>query len=145
MPDLATAGLATAVPAVVKTVRTAERETLTKGAKILKNAKQGRAFENQVGKALEKTDQSIAREVTLKTPSGSKTRADFLSKDKATGKINITEAKSSANAPLTPGQAKSHLGIETSGAVVVGKGKPGYPPGNQIPATKVNVVRPETK
>lgn len=32
--------------------------------------------------------------------------------------------------------------IEESGAVVVGKGKPGFPGGTEIPPTKVDVVRP---
>jgi len=112
------------------------------GATILKNAEQGAAFEKQVGNGLQKTDESIASQVTLKTPTGNKTRMDFLSKDKKTGKINATEAKSSETAPLTPRQTRSHPEIETSGATIVGKGKPGFPGGTQIPPTKVNVVRP---
>ncbi|PTT61014.1 pyocin, partial [Pseudomonas sp. HMWF007] len=33
--------------------------------------------------------------------------------------------------------------IEESGAVVVGKGKPGFPSGTVIPPTRVEIVRPK--
>ncbi|HEX3855743.1 MAG TPA: hypothetical protein VHY30_00425 [Verrucomicrobiae bacterium] len=112
------------------------------GASIAKNAAKGKAFESQVAKELEKTDESIASQVTLKTRSGNKTRMDFLSLDKKTGKINVTEAKSSKTAPLTRNQAQAHPEIGTSGATVAGKGKPGFPGGTQIPPTQVNIVRP---
>lgn len=109
---------------------------------IIKNAKQGRAFETQVGKELKATDDAVAEQVTLRTHGGNRTRADFLSKDKSTGTIKVTEAKSSETAPLTSRQTTTHPEIEEYGATVVGKGKPGYPPGTKIPPTKVNVVRP---
>ena len=38
-----------------------------------------------------------------------------------------------------------HPEIEKSGATVVGRGKPGYPGGTQIPPTRVEVVRPKPK
>jgi hypothetical protein len=43
---------------------------------------------------------------------------------------------------VTPGQAQAHPEIQKTGATVVGKGKPGYPAGTQIPPTSVNVIRP---
>jgi len=59
-------------------------------------------------------------------------------------KVNtgVTEAKSSATAPLTPNQAKAFPEIEKTGATVKGAGKPGFPGGTQIPPTKVDIVRP---
>jgi len=66
---------------------------------------------------------------------------DVVSKD-ASGNVVLQEAKSSATAPLTPNQAAAHPEIGQTGGTVVGQGKPGYPGGTQIPATKVQVVRP---
>jgi len=54
----------------------------------------------------------------------------------------LTEAKSSATAPLTANQTKAFPEIEKTGATVKGAGKPGFPGGTQIPPTKVEIVRP---
>jgi hypothetical protein len=43
---------------------------------------------------------------------------------------------------LTKNQKKGFLAIEKNGGTVVGKGKPGYPGGTQIPPTKVDINRP---
>jgi len=64
-----------------------------------------------------------------------------LSKDKD-GNIGLTEAKASETAPLTSNQKIAHPDIEQNGGVVVGKGKPGFEGGTEIPPTKVEVVRP---
>lgn len=111
------------------------------GASILKNAEKGKAFEGEVQKTLEATKETTASQVTLETQSGVKTRIDFATKDQA-GQVGLTEAKSSATAPLTPNQAKAFPEIEQTGATVKGAGKPGFPGGTQIPPTKVDIVRP---
>jgi len=58
------------------------------------------------------------------------------------GDVNLREAKSSETAPLTDKQAAAFPEIKESGATVVGKGKPGFPGGTQIPPTEVEVIRP---
>jgi hypothetical protein len=118
-----------------------ESLVVKEGSTILKNAKQGKVFEGEVQKALEATKETTASQVTVETKNGVKTRIDFATKDQ-TGQIGLTEAKSSATAPLTPNQAKAFPEIEKTGATVKGAGKPGFPGGTQIPPTKVDIVRP---
>ena len=57
----------------------------------------------------------------------------------------LTDAKSSATAPHTPGQEVGYPVIEQNGGVVVGnKGaSKGYPAGTVIPPTKVQIRRPK--
>ena len=105
------------------------------------NAAQGAAWEDTVGASLRQVDPGTVQNVTLQTQSGTRTVMDFVGKD-ANGSISLTEAKSSATARLTPNQAAAHPEIANTGATVMGKGKPGYPGGTQIPPTNVNVVRP---
>jgi filamentous hemagglutinin len=80
--------------------------------------------------------------VTVKTQSGVRTRIDLAGTDQETGAIRLTEAKSSAKAPLTGAQSDAFPEIQQSGATVVGQGKPGFPGGTQIPPTEVEIVRP---
>jgi len=58
------------------------------------------------------------------------------------GEIAMTEAKSSATAPLTKNQKAAHPEIARTGTTVAGKGKPPYVGGTRIPPTEVKVVRP---
>ncbi|VUD51028.1 tRNA3(Ser)-specific nuclease WapA [Thalassocella blandensis] len=115
--------------------------TYKKNKQLEKNKQVGEAFEKQVKEQLEKTDTDVAEQVTIKTKSGTKTRVDLVSKDKD-GNIKCTECKSSETAPLTKNQKQAFPEIEESGGTVVGKGKPEYPGGTEIPPTKVDVVRP---
>lgn len=68
-------------------------------------------------------------------------RPDFIGRD-INGNIVLGEAKSSPTAPLTPNQRKAFPEIAQSGGLVVGKGKPGFPGGTQIPPTQVEIIRP---
>ncbi len=77
----------------------------------------------------------------MKTESGVKTRVDFAGKNES-GQTVLTEAKSSATAPLTTNQAKAFPEIQQTGATVVGQGKPGFPGGVKIAPTEVEVIRP---
>ena len=107
-----------------------------------KNKAAGDAFEKQVKQQKEQTLTDIAEQVTVKTESGVKTRIDLMGKD-ADGNIVCIECKASQTAPLTKNQKKGFPEIQESGAVVVGKGKPGFPGGTQIPPTKVEIIRGE--
>jgi filamentous hemagglutinin len=110
-------------------------------SQLAKNKAAGEAFEVQTMGKLQETQTGVVQQVTVKTQSGTRTRIDLMGKD-AGGNIVCTECKASATAPLTTNQKIAFPEIQESGAVVVGKGKPGFPGGTQIPPTTVNVVRP---
>jgi len=128
--------------AAPKTELTPEVSPTKAPTTIRQNAEQGKAFEKVVGDGLKKTDTSVASQVTVKTESGVSTKIDFASKGQD-GTVNLTEAKSSATAPLTKNQTAAFPEIEQTGGVVTGKGKPGFEGGTQIPPTKVKIVRPK--
>lgn len=107
-----------------------------------KNKEKGKAFEDYKERELRETTPEVGREVTAKTKSGVRTRFDMLGRD-ADGNISCIECKSSNTAPLTRNQKLAYPEIEESGAVVVGKGKPGFPGGTVIPPTRVEIVRPK--
>lgn len=107
-----------------------------------KNKEQGKAFEDQKERELRANTPEVGREVTAKTKSGVRTRFDMLGRD-AEGNIYCIECKSSETAPLTRNQKLAYPEIEESGAVVLGKGKPGFPGGTVIPPTRVEIVRPK--
>ncbi len=108
-------------------------------SRVLGYAAQGKAFEKLVAAQMEAEGWTVSREVTLQTPGGARTRMDIVGTRE--GAIRCVECKSSASARLTRGQTAAHPQIETQGATVKGKGKPGVPGGTQIPRTPVEVVR----
>ena len=110
-------------------------------SQLEKNKARGREFEDEVYGEYSSTRSEAGREVTVKTKSGTRTRIDMVGRE-PDGSISCVECKSSDTAPLTPNQKVAFPEIEQSGAVVVGKGKPGFPGGTEIPPTKVDVVRP---
>lgn len=129
------------VPSIARGTAAQANLAEARAATVQANNAKGNAFEAKVAAEKAQTNTDVARRVTIKTPDGSKTQMDILSKD-ASGKIVCTECKSSATAPFTPGQKAALPKIEQSGGVVVGAGKPGYPPGTAIPPQKVEVIRP---
>ena len=108
---------------------------------VRQNAAAGKAWQDAVAVDTAQTEYNVQQNVMLKTQSGVKTQMDVVSTQRS-GNIALREAKSSASARLSPRQKLAHPEIEKTGAVVVGKGKPGYPRGTVIPPTKVQVVRP---
>lgn len=118
-------------------------ESTIKGvsSQLVKNKAAGDAFEAQVMETLQETQVGVVQQVTVKTQSGTKTRIDLMGRD-VDGNIVCTECKASETAPLTKNQKIAFPESQESGAVVVGKGKPGFPGGTKIPPTTVNVVRP---
>ncbi len=112
---------------------------------VVENAKKGKNFEGVITKDLKQTGHNnVAEQVTVKPNGGGKNvRLDNVStKD---GQIKLTDAKSSATAPLTKNQKTGYPAIEKSGGTVVGnKGAAqGYPAGTKIPPTKVDIIRPK--
>lgn len=106
------------------------------------NKKQGKAFEDDSYGEYSKTKPEAAREITVKTDSGVKTRIDMMGRD-TDGEISCIECKSSDTAPLTKNQKAAFPEIEKTGATIVGKGKPGFPGGTKIPPTRVEILRPD--
>lgn len=115
---------------------------MSKGAQILENYAAGKAFQDAVAAETALTETNVVQNVTIKTESGVKTVMDVVSKD-SEGNVALREAKSSATAPLTGAQKAAHPEIAQTGGTVVGKGKPGFPGGTEIPPTQVQVVRPK--
>lgn len=116
-----------------------------KAIQLQMNRTAGKAFEEATLNDLQKTDVNFVEQLTLKTPSGVKTRVDIAGRDASGNGICLVECKSSVTAPLTPRQAQAYPEIEKSGATVVGQGKPGFPGGTQIPPTPVKVIRPTSQ
>ena len=110
---------------------------------VTKNKFVGDVFEEEKFAEFQNRMVDSAQQVTVKTQSGTKTRLDMIGRD-TDGKYVCEECKASATAPLTKNQEKAFPEIETGGAVVVGKGKPGFPGGTVIPPTKVEIIRPTT-
>jgi RHS repeat-associated protein len=114
----------------------------SKAADVLQaNKAAGDAFEQAIGAELRTTHEIVAPQITIKTPSGTRTRVDYVTRDGA--QIGCVECKASATAPLTSNQASGFPEILQNGGVVVGKGKPGVPGGTVIPpGTQVIIRRP---
>ncbi len=106
------------------------------------NKAAGDAWSRAVGAELQATYEIAVPEITVRTQTGARTRLDWVTRD-GSGTIRCIECKASSSAPLTRGQAAAHPEIAQTGALVVGKGKPGVPGGTAIPPTRVEVRRPK--
>ncbi|WJE51099.1 WXG100 family type VII secretion target [Bacillus cereus] len=111
-------------------------------AQMATNRATGKAFEKEVYKDFSSEVDVAVEQITLKTnKTGTRTRLDFLGADKDLEGIRIVEAKGSPTAPLTKKQEIAIPEIEEYGATVVGKGKPPFVGGTEIPPTKVEIRR----
>ena len=112
---------------------------------LAQNRVNGRAFEQQEFAKFSSQNSKAVEQITVKTPSGVRTRVDAIGLD-TNGNVVINEYKSSLTAPLTDNQKIAFPEISESGATVVGKGKGKgiFTGGYQIPpGTKVTIIRPE--
>ncbi|MGG2120112.1 WXG100 family type VII secretion target [Bacillus bombysepticus] len=109
---------------------------------LAKNTKAGDVFEKEMEAIIrkEKVQSELNNQVTIMTKSGVRTRLDIAGKD-IDGKIDLIELKSSPTAPLTKNQKKAFPEIEESGAVVRSRSKPPFEYLEEIPPTKVKVIR----
>lgn len=112
----------------------------SKAADVLQaNKAAGDAFEQAIGTELRATHEIAVPQITIKTPSGTRTRVDYVTRDGT--QIGCVECKASATAPLTSNQASGFPEILQNGGVVVGKGKPGVPGGTVIPPGTQFIIR----
>lgn len=118
----------------------AEMKAAEKAATLQANKIAGRKFEKELVEEAKKSGDEVAEQLTIKTKDGIKTKVDIARRN-SEGTIKLTEAKASETATLTGNQRKAHPQIAEEGGTVVGKGKPGFPGGTNIPPTKVEVVR----
>ena len=118
-------------------------ESGSKADVLAQNRVNGRAFEQQEFAKFSSQNSKAVEQITVKTPSGVRTRVDAIGLD-TNGNVVINEYKSSLTAPLTDNQKIAFPEISESGATVVGKGKGIFTGGYQIPpGTKVTIIRPE--
>jgi hypothetical protein len=109
-----------------------------------KNKVAGASFEEESYSGFSEEMEESGQQVTIKTESGTRTRLDMIGRD-ANGDIACVECKASETAPLTRNQKRAFPEIEQSGGRIMGKGKPGFPGGTQIPPTRVEILRPPQK
>ncbi|AJI08614.1 WXG100 family type VII secretion target [Bacillus cereus] len=118
---------------------------LEKQRKTLKaNQITGKEYETKMFESIkqQKPKSEITEQITVETKSGVRTRIDIGGKD-PNGKIDLVELKSSMTAPLTKNQKKAFPEIEESGAIVKSRNKPPFEHLEEIPPTKINVIRKE--
>ena len=129
-----------------KEAKEADSKAAESGSKadvLAQNRVNGRAFEQQEFAKFSSQNSKAVEQITVKTPSGVRTRVDAIGLD-TNGNVVINEYKSSLTAPLTDNQKIAFPEISESGATVVGKGKGIFTGGYQIPpGTKVTIIRPE--
>lgn len=119
--------------------------TLEKQRKTLKaNSLAGKEYETKMFEVIkqQKPKSELNEQITVQTKSGVRTRIDIGGKD-ANGKIDLVELKSSPTAPLTKNQKKAFPEIAESGAIVKSRNKPPFEHLEEIPPTKINVIRKE--
>ncbi|PGL35937.1 type VII secretion protein [Bacillus cereus] len=113
--------------------------TLEKQRKTLKaNSLAGKEYETKMFDVIkqQKPKSELNEQITVRT------RIDIGGKD-ANGKIDLVELKSSPTAPLTKNQKKAFPEIAESGAIVKSRNKPPFEHLEEIPPTKINVIRKE--
>ncbi|MED1301784.1 WXG100 family type VII secretion target [Bacillus pacificus] len=116
-----------------------------KRRKILKgNQVAGKEYEDKMFEVIkqQKPKSEMTEQITVQTKSGVRTRIDIGGKS-IDGKIDLVELKSSPTAPLTKNQKKAFPEIEESGAIVRSRNKPPFEHLEEIPPTKINIIRKE--
>ncbi len=92
---------------------------------------------------LPKTFDETQPQITIRSygPSGVKVRADAVGKDKLTGDMTVIDMKASDTAPFSPNQTVGYPEVGQYGGVIVGKGKPPYVGGIELPPRPVRIIR----
>ncbi len=135
VPEAKAAGLAG------KTAVELAGKALTKAEQLAINRAAGDAFEKAVGARLEQSGVNAAKQITVETQSGVRTRLDFVTRDSLSGTVRCIECKASPTASLTPNQTLAFPEIGQTGGRIIGAGKPGFPGGTQIPPTTIEIIR----
>jgi hypothetical protein len=114
-------------------------QTNSKLAQLKKNHAAGTAWEKTTDAEIDREKLDAAPQLTVRMPSGTKTRLDFVTRDRATGEFGRLECKASETAPVRPNQARAFREMEHNEATIVGRGKPGFPGGMKIPPGRVEI------
>jgi len=120
----------------------AEQLAARRRAQLKVNKAASAEFERGSEEKLKEQDLEYAPQITVQTPSGARTRLDFIARNRITGEIMCIECKASEDAPVTTDQSHAHQEILRHGATIMGVGKPGFPGGMKIPPTQVQIWRP---
>jgi hypothetical protein len=111
-----------------------------------KNIARGKEHEEEMERKFARDpDLVVGRHITVQPDGGPPTVMDFLTYHRVTKKYGYHEGKGSENAGFTKNQTTSHPLIEKKGSVIKGRAKAGPPfeGGRQLPAEKVQIVRPK--
>jgi hypothetical protein len=131
-----------AEPLAESELSSAEQLAARRRAQLEVNKAAGTEFEQNSEEKLKDGKFEYGPQVTVETPSGARTRLDFIARDPITGEVICIECKSSETAPVTTAQSHAHREMLRDGATIMGQGKPGFPGGMKIPPTKVQIWRP---
>lgn len=110
---------------------------------IVKNARQGKLYEQQQFLNLKNQYPNAVEQITIKTNNDTKFRIDAMASDPVTGKLILEEYKSSLLAPLTKNQKIGFPELTQSGGRIIGKGKGVFVGGTKIPPeVDIQIIRP---
>lgn len=109
---------------------------------VRENRRMGRKVESKQTKNFKHCHLKAQEQITIRTNAGTRFRIDAIGLRRS-GKLDLTEIKSSETAPLTKNQRKGFEELRRGGGTVVGKGKGFFGNGYEIPkGTRVKVIRP---
>ena len=111
---------------------------------LARNAAKGREFEKKRQADYGEQGFKPGSQVTVVTPSGGRVRLDLLVRDPNTGEVSPIELKASEKPRYSPNQNKVFEELEKYGGTIVGKGKPGFEGGKEVPAKKVILETPSS-
>jgi hypothetical protein len=118
-------------PAIAETLArdqlsAAEQLAARRRAQLQVNKATGSGFEADTAADLHESNHEFAPQITVQTPSGARTRLDFMARDPQTNEILCIECKGSETAPTPTRQRRAHQAIQQEGATIMGKGKPRF-------------------
>ena len=120
----------------------AEQLSAKRARQLRVNVAAGARIDDKTNLGFDRQRVDVGRQLTVETPTSSRTRVDFVTRTRETGEINCIECKGSDTARVSPKQREAHADIQRCGATIVGRGKPGFPGGMKIPPTSVEIRRP---
>jgi hypothetical protein len=106
-----------------------------------KNKVKSREWEKETEADSVRQGLQVGTQITIQMPSATRFRADILTRDPVTGRMSCIECKASEKAPLSEQQEKGFSEWKHSPGTIMGKGKPGFEGGLEIPPLEVQIKR----